>query len=106
FDKLNPREYRYGLIGAEDWSMHPLIRPGSLVVIDESKKRIQNSGWTDVADRPIYFMEHQHGYACGWCSERDNRITVQYHPSSMSEPQTFIAPEEINVLGQVTCVAM
>jgi len=31
------RSYRYGLIGTDDWSMHPLIPPGSLVVIDEAQ---------------------------------------------------------------------
>jgi transcriptional regulator with XRE-family HTH domain len=106
FDRLNFRDYRYGLIGTGDWSMHPLIPPGSLVVIDETRKRIQNSGWTDERYRPIYFLEHQEGYVCGWCNENENRITVSFHPSSSLEPKTYAFPEQIDNLGQVTCVAM
>ena len=30
------RQHRYGFIGLEDWSMYPVLRPGSLVLIDES----------------------------------------------------------------------
>jgi len=29
------RQHRYGFIGLEDWSMFPVLRPGSLVLIDE-----------------------------------------------------------------------
>jgi len=53
---LDLRNYRYGLMGTEDWSMCPLIPPGSLVVIDDSKRRVATSGWSTEYDRPIYFL--------------------------------------------------
>ena len=52
---IDLRNYRFGFIGTEDWFMFPVIPPGSLVVIDDSKRRIAPSGWTDEFDRPIYF---------------------------------------------------
>ncbi len=105
FNHIDLRNHRYALIGTEDWSMFPIIPPGSLLVIDESRRRIQTSGWTTEFERPIYFLEHNDGYLCGWCSLRDNQVTVQPHPSSPCEPETYAYPREIEVIGQVTAVA-
>ena len=100
------RARRYGLIGTDDWSMFPLIPPGSLVVIDDSRRRIVESGWRTEFERPIYFLEHRQGYVCGWCTMRDNRLTVQPHPSSPASPESYTYPDEIEVIGQVVQVAM
>jgi len=103
---IDLKSLRYGFIGTEDWSMHPIIPPGSLVVIDETRRRIVASGWTSEFERPIYFLEHRDGYACGWCILREGRLTIQPHPASLSESETFEHPSEIEVVGQVTDVAM
>ena len=100
------RNYRYGMIGTEDWSMFPLIPPGSLVVIDDSKRRVAASGWTTEFERPIYFLEHREGYACGWCSMRDGHLIVQPHPASNCDAESYAYPNEIEVIGQVTRVAL
>ena len=104
--KLDIRSYRYGYIGTDDWFMNPIVPPGSFVVIDESRRKIVSSGWTNEFDRPIYLLEHRDGYRCGWCSLKDDRITVQPHPSSLCDPETYAHPEEVEIVGQVTRVAM
>jgi transcriptional regulator with XRE-family HTH domain len=103
---IDLRNHRYGLIGTEDWSMFPIIPPGSLVVVDDSRRRIVNSGWATEFERPIYFLEHREGYLCGWCTLREDRLIVQPHPASFCEPESYIYPSEIEVIGQVTQVAM
>jgi transcriptional regulator with XRE-family HTH domain len=103
---IDLRNYRYGQIGTEDWSMFPLIPPGSLVVIDDSKRRIVTSGWSSEYERPIYFLEHREGYACGWCSLSDGYLTVQPHPASNGEVKSYAYTSEIEVIGQVTRVAL
>jgi transcriptional regulator with XRE-family HTH domain len=105
-NNVDLRNHRYGYIGTDDWSMHPIISPGSVVVIDDTRRRIATSGWTTEFDRPIYFLEHRDGYLCGWCSSRDGQITVQYRADSGVEPETYAYPLEIEVIGQVTHVAM
>ena len=105
-NNLDLRSLRYGFIGTEDWSMHPLIPPGSLVVIDETRRRIANSGWNSEFERPVYFLEHREGYRCGWCLLKDGRLTVQPHPASLCDAESFDYPAEIEVVGQVTDVAM
>jgi transcriptional regulator with XRE-family HTH domain len=103
---LDLKNHRYGFIGSEDWSMHPLIMPGSLVLIDETRRKIAVSGWKNEFDRPVYFFEHRGGYACGWCTLSGDRLVLQPHPSSPCTPEIFAYPEEIDVIGQVTGVAM
>ncbi len=105
-NNVDLRNHRYGLIGTGDWSMFPVIPPGSLVVIDDTKRRIATSGWTTEFERPIYFLEHREGYACGWCTLRDGRLIVQPHPASHGDPESYSFPEEIEVIGQVMQVAM
>ena len=105
-NNIDFRNYRYGLIGTDDWSMFPIIRPGSLVVIDDTKRRILDTEWATEFDRPIYFLEHREGYACGWCSLKDDRLMVLTHPASHCDPESYSYPEEIEVVGQVTRVAL
>jgi transcriptional regulator with XRE-family HTH domain len=100
------RNHRYGFIGTDDWWMHPIIPPGSLVVIDENRRRIQSEGWSNEFERPIYFLEHRDGWACSWCILHDGQLTLIPHPSSNLPPKTFAFPDAIEVLGQVTAIAM
>jgi transcriptional regulator with XRE-family HTH domain len=100
------KEHRYGFIGADDWFMYPLLQPSSLVLIDESKRKVANTGWTNEFERPIYFLEHRNGFACGWCTLNASQLVLQPHPASMCIPEVYAYPEEIDVLGQVTGVAM
>lgn len=99
------RQYRYGFIGLEDWSMHPILRPGSMVLIDQNKRKIASGGWASEVDRPIYFLEHRDGYACGWCALSEGRLILEHHPSSPMPPSIF-QTGDTDVIGQVAGVAM
>lgn len=105
-ERLQLKEHRYAYIGTEDLFMYPLLQPGSLVMIDDTQRRIVNSGWTNEFERPIYFLEHRQGYVCAWCSMSENRLILQPHPASECTPQVFQYPDEIDVVGQLTGVAM
>lgn len=100
------RRQRYAYIGLDDWSMHPILHPGSLIAIDESRRRIADSGWTTELDRPVYFLETREGYLCGWCSIDHGRLVVQFHPSSDQKPRIFDRQNDVDILGQVCGVAM
>jgi hypothetical protein len=103
---LNPENYRYALVGTEDWSMYPLIQPGALVVIDDSKRKVASGGWSTEFERPIYFLEDRDGYSLGWCALEERRLIQFAHPSSNRAPIIFDYPEGVDVVGQVTAVAM
>ncbi len=103
---LDLKNHRYAFIGMEDWAMYPVLHPGSLVLVDEGKRKIANSGWASELDRPIYFLEHRNGYICGYCSLKDGLMVVMPHPASQHAPEVFNYPAGIDVIGQITGVAM
>jgi transcriptional regulator with XRE-family HTH domain len=103
---LDLKNRRYALIGSEDWYMYPIVQPGALVLIDESRRKIANSGWSNEFERPIYFFEHRKGFAFGWCMLEASRLVLLPHPSSPCLPEVYEYPAEIDVLGQVSGVAM
>jgi hypothetical protein len=102
---FDARKHRYGLIGTEDWSMYPILHPGSLVLIDDRRRKIALSGWTSEYDRPIYFLEHRAGYYCGWCNLEDGHLILLTHPASRQQTKVFLS-SEIDVIGQVVGVTM
>jgi len=104
--QLDFKKYRYGYIGLDDRMMIPLLRPGSIVQIDDSRRKIANSGWLTEFDRPIYFLELRYSYECCWCYQRGKDVTLISHPLSPAGPQTIKIPDDGEVLGQVVGVAM
>jgi transcriptional regulator with XRE-family HTH domain len=104
--RLDLKKYRYGYIGVEDRMMAPLLRPGSIVQLDDTRRRIINQGWATESDRPIYFLELRYSYECCWCFQRGHEVTLVPHPLSPCGPKTIHIPDEGDVLGQVVGVAM
>ena len=105
-ETLKLEDHRYAFIGTEDWFMYPLLQPGSFLIIDEKIRRISNSGWNNEFERPIYFLEHRKGYSCGWCHLNGDQLVLQPHPASPCSPEVYTYPKDIDLLGQVTGVAM
>ena len=55
---LEQRHLHYGIVGLSDWSMYPILHPGSLMLIDQIRRQIAVDGWTSEMTGPIYFLEH------------------------------------------------
>ena len=104
--KLDIRHCQYGYIGLEDYAMYPLLRPGSFVQLDMQTRRSRPADWRTEFDRPIYFLEMRDGYACSWCEVRGSQITLIPHPLSAYKIRQFAYPDEAEIVGQVTAVAM
>jgi transcriptional regulator with XRE-family HTH domain len=99
--------YTYGYIGAEDFTMYPLLLPGSFVQIDETDNHVKNEGWRSEYERPIFFVETREGYVCCWCTSLDShQIVLQPHPLSPVAPRVLKHPQEAEVIGKVVAVAM
>jgi hypothetical protein len=76
------------------------------VQVDSRPTRMQHSEWRSEFDRPIYFIELRDGYACSWCEVRGSQITLIPHPLSGCPIRQFVYPDEAEIIGQVTGVAM
>jgi len=94
----------YGYIGTSDRRMTPLLRPGSIVLVDASVHKIDDGEWTTEHDRPMYFVELRDGYRCGWFLQEGSRLVMQPHPLSHCLPETWRVPEEAEIVGRVTGV--
>ena len=79
--KLDVRHCQYGYLGVQDYTMYPLLRPGSFVQIESRPNRSDSSEWRSEFDRPIFFVELRDGYSCSWCEVRGSQITLIPPPS-------------------------
>ena len=98
--------YLYGYVGVDDRRMHPLLRSGSLVLVDPKLRQVKNSGWTNEYERPIYFIELHGQFRCCWCQCEDGKVILVPHPLSSCAPEVYRYPEEAEIVGQVVGVAM
>jgi hypothetical protein len=96
----NPR-HCYAYVGLEDRRMMPLLRPGSLVLVDTEMRGIEVDGWTSEHDRPMYFVDVRSGYRCGWFHQSPGKLVMQPHPLSHCAPESWKSPEEAEVVGKV-----
>ena len=99
-------DYTYAFIGNEDFTMYPILQPGSFVQVDESKRAVSEHHWRSEYERPIYFVETREGFTCSWCSLRLNSLILQPHPLSPTPVRILKHPQEAEVIGQVVGVAM
>jgi len=107
FPGLRPEpsiRFRYGYIGLLDRRMAPILRPGSMVVVDTAVKSIEGEDWTSEYDRPLYFVETRGGYRCGWFLKLKSRLLMQPHMLSHCPPEAWRTPSEAEVVGKVVGV--
>ena len=81
--------------------MHPMIRPGSFVQIDEGRRHIKNDDTTNELDKAVYFLEHRAGFRCGWCTLRQGLLMVQSRPASSVAPEVYKYPGEVEIFRRV-----
>lgn len=98
--------YTYGYIGSKDFTMYPILPPGSFVQVDETRNKVGEGGWHSEFERPIYFVEMRDAYTCCWCSMKGDSIVLQPHPLSPVSVRVLRYPQEAEILGQVVGAAM
>jgi transcriptional regulator with XRE-family HTH domain len=103
---LDVRHNLYGYIGLQDFTLYPLLRPGSFVQVDQRVRKLQPLRWRTEFDRPIYFVELRDGYACAWCELQEGHLLLLPHPLSPAGVRRYENGKEAEIIGQVTAVAM
>jgi transcriptional regulator with XRE-family HTH domain len=104
--QLSLRKTMWGVIGLGDYTMYPMLRPGSLVQIEPSIKRppLESRSRSEY-ERPLYFVELRDSYICCWCELKKGRLFCVPHPLSPVGIRDFSHPHEAELVGQVTAVA-
>ena len=103
---LDLRNGTYGFVGISDKRMSPIIRPGSIVQIDQNLRKISKGKWDNEYDRPIYFLELRGEFLCSWCEMSGGYLSAIPHPNSKCEVRRFAYPREAEIVGQVVGVTM
>jgi hypothetical protein len=105
-EQVENSRYAFGYVGAEDYTMYPLLMPGTFVQIDPKRNRIQQGRWRSEYERPIYFIEMRNAYACCWCDLDGENLVLQPHPLSNAKTRVFAYPQDADIVGQVVGIAM
>jgi hypothetical protein len=95
-----------GYIGLNDYTLYPLIRPGSFVEIDAQQNKIQSGRWENEFRRPIYFVELRDTYVCSWCEIAQGRLVLLAYTRSGQQVRQVRYPGDAEIVGRVTAVAM
>src|SRR5260370_5140020 len=103
---LDLRHRLYGFVGLSDYTLYPLIRPGSFVEIDPEIKVPRQHSARSEFDRPIYFVDLRSEYACSWCEITSDKLILLAHPLSPVKSRSVAFPQNSEIIGQVTGVAM
>ncbi|HEY3743897.1 MAG TPA: helix-turn-helix transcriptional regulator [Bryobacteraceae bacterium] len=104
--QLNLRKSSWGFIGMADYTMYPMLKPGSLVQVDEERQPKSTGGaFRSEYDRPLYFIELRDTYICCWCEFRKGKLLSIPHPLSPVGVREFSVPNEAEVIGRVTAIA-
>jgi len=108
-ESLLPSHYRRGIIGRQDRTLEPMIRAGSLVLIDTQKRMIAGRReWNHEFDRPIYFLMTREGYVAGFCEldRETDWLTVIPHALSFESNRRWRFKKEIEVIGTVVAAVV
>jgi len=104
--QMDLQRHLSGYIGLEDYTLYPIIRPGSFVEIDARQNKVKAGNWQTEFDRPIYFVELRSGYACSWCELVGNQLILVPCPQSRGQVRQLRYPNEAEIVGRVIVVTM
>jgi transcriptional regulator with XRE-family HTH domain len=101
--------YRRVIVGKNDVTLSPLIRPGAILKIDTHKRAIATyKEWSGEFDRPIYLLYTREGYMCSWC-ELDvtgSWLTTVPHLCSRTSHRHLRFGLEVEVVGRAVGLIM
>jgi transcriptional regulator with XRE-family HTH domain len=104
---LRESQQLIGILGAEDYTLMPIARPGAILQIDGSVRAIrQPRTFRSVFERPIYFLRSHDGYHCGWCDLDANEEWLTLISSTMTTGRllSWRYRQDVEVVGLVTHV--
>jgi hypothetical protein len=88
------------LIGLEDYTMWPLLPPGTLLQLDPKVRKIADGAWTEF-ERPIYLIEHNNRFYCSHAQRKGQTLLLISHAESPSPPSTPIPFREARIRGRL-----
>lgn len=103
---MNGSNPLYGYIGMDDYTLHPILRPGAFVRVDPRQRKILSVPWRTDYDRPIFFIELRDRYTCTWCEMHGGQLTLIPSQQSNRRTQQVRYPMDATIIGRVTGISM
>ena len=91
------------LIGLEDLMMWPLLPPGSLLQLNQKRRKILEGKWTEF-ERPVYLIEYGDRFYCCYAQRKGEHVLLISHDESPVRSITPIPSKEAKVRGQLTAI--
>lgn len=107
----NPGKLEYQILRIHQSSifkgLDPLIRPDSVVLLDESVKLPYTQNHRQLQDwqRPIYALQHNTQILCGYLDNDGTHVSLVPHPQASSSPRISFLKHQVQLLGEVIGVA-
>jgi len=96
----------YGHVGADDYTLDPIIRPGAFVQIDPRQNKVIRGVWSSEHERPVYFIElRDNRYACSWCELEGSNLLLVPSPKSPVAIRHVRYPQDAEIVGRVVGIA-
>jgi len=99
-------EFTYGYVGTHDFTMYPILPPGSFIQVDEARNKVVEGSWRSEYERPIYFVDLRTAYRCSWCTRDGDNLVLHPYGLSARAPQFYRWPDDAEIVGRVVGVAM
>ena len=99
-------KYLYGYIGEDDMRMNPLIRPGSLVMVDPKLRQVKIPGGRTNTSGPFISLSCMVSFVAAGAAAKPERLSWFHIPLSSCAPEVYQYPDEAEVLGQVVGMVM
>src|ERR1700704_2204890 len=100
----NTEGMMYGFVGLQDFTLYPVIRPGSFVEINPHQKKDTDSALDQRTRFGRSTLSSYGSYACSWCQLDGHQLSVIPHPISRLQIRTYRHPDEAEIVGRVTAV--
>lgn len=92
-------------LGRKQEVLHPLLRGGLFILVNQRMKRIPSWAEKGVSDRSLHLVLTRKGdYLCGFCSLQDDILTVHPHSEINAGVKRFHHQQDAEVIGQVVAV--
>jgi hypothetical protein len=91
------------LIGLEDLMMWPLLPPGTLLQLDQKRRRIVEGSWSEF-ERPVYLIEYNGKFHCCYAQRKGENVLLISHNESPIRPITSVPSKQTRVRGQLTTI--
>ena len=89
------------LIGFQDLMMWPLLPPGTLLQLNQKRRRISDGSWSEF-DRPVYLIEYAGKFHCCYAQRKRDALLLISHNESPLRPITSVPSKEARVRGELT----